>query len=325
MQSILTSIFDAGFGVRCFLPSLLVIIGSFLIHDIFSGPDQLSRLLAHAQNSVEALAGSAFIFLLASVGGVVISAIQRELIRFLEGYGSLNPLNSIKYFKNAQLKEFNGLMKTRDDLCHCLNSEKKLSSNSCQLGDARSKVADELDKVALILSERFPAERNKLLPTSFGNAMRALEDYPEQMYGLDGVTGWTRLEAVIPREFQDLVNETRLYRDFWVNILFASIFLLLDVAVVSVSTIPRPFRIICAGGALILLGAYAYLRATDAACRFGSYARSAFDLYIDDLREKLKIPKSSNPEEQRLIWRQATSAYTYRRPDLLDRVHLDDL
>jgi hypothetical protein len=317
MLSKLSSLIDDSFGVRCFLPSLLLVLGSFFVHDILSGTDELSRLFSSAPNRVEALAGSAFIALVAWVGGVLISAIQRDIIRILEGYGSFNPFNRLKFFKNAQIREFRSLCGLKNDI---ISNVQAMESTGTPVDAA---VYDKLDEVGLILSTRFPSEERELLPTSFGNTMKSLESYSRIMYGLDGVTGWTRLQAVIPSEYQLTIDDQRLYRDFWANTWIVSFLLLLEAGFYSVVSPFRLLHTVVVVGLLLMVNFTAYMRTTSAACGFGDYVRSAFDLYIDDLGAKLRIPKAQDPKVQRDIWTKATQAYTYRLPGILDSVLLN--
>jgi hypothetical protein len=45
------------------------------------------------------------------------------------------------------------------------------------------------------LAREFPATRDQLLPTRFGNAVRSFERHPRVRYGLDGVTAWPRVKS----------------------------------------------------------------------------------------------------------------------------------
>lgn len=318
MLSIFTSLIDASFGVRCFLPSLAIVIGSIFLDDLFTGADNLSALFYGAPSRVEKLAGSVFIGLVAWVVGVLISAIQREIIRFLEGYGKYNPFLILSYFTQAQAREFRGLQNQRDNL----NKQLDILEAAGKPIECRRKEIDEiyavLKEVSLKLTSRFPNEESDLLPTSFGNAMRAFERYPNKLYGLDGVTGYTRLQAVIPNEYQAIIDEQRMYLDFWVNTLLAAALLLFELLLFAAT---RRFNSLAALGLtslLLLLCISSYQRATSSAIAFGAYIRSAFDLYIDRLGEQLGLPKVEDPKDQRKIWAEATRAYLYGIEDALE-------
>src|SRR5712692_4078105 len=79
-----------------------------------------------------------------------------------------------------------------------------------------------------MLAERFPPEEDQLLPTAFGNTIKAFETYPDVMYGFDAIEGWTRLLAVIPKDYRELIETTKAETDFWVNLWFISLLILCE-------------------------------------------------------------------------------------------------
>lgn len=65
------------------------------------------------------------------------------------------------------------------------------------------------NRLKLEIVESFPDQERWLLPTSFGNTIRAFEVYPRVMYGIDSIIGWNRLLGVIPKEYGDLYNDAK--------------------------------------------------------------------------------------------------------------------
>jgi len=313
----LTNIVDTTFVVRCFLPSLILVIGSIFINDMFTGANNFMTLISDSPSRVEALAGSAFIGLVAWVLGIVIAAIQREIVRTLEGYGRFNPLKKISLFTNIQVGEFRKLQKRRVELNHLIDileiTDKTKKSKEFE------NIYAELTKVALKLSTGFPSSESSVLPTSFGNAMRALEGYSTTLYGLDSIPGYTRLQGVIPSNYQTIIDEQRMYRDFWVNIFMITILLLCELMFFLTTKRFNPLAALGILPFLLLVCVTSYVSATSAAIGFGEYIKSAFDLYIDSLGEKLGIPKVEDPNLQRSIWLDATRAFLYIQKESLDR------
>jgi len=70
--------------------------------------------------------------------------------------------------------------------------------------------------------------------TSFGNAVRAFEDYPRVLYGFESINGWSRLNAVIPKSYQDILGNKRAMTDFWVNVWFVSLLTIVEYSVVTI-------------------------------------------------------------------------------------------
>ena len=75
---------------------------------------------------------------------------------------------------------------------------------------------------------QFPDEEAWLLPTSFGNTIRAFEVYPRVMYGLDAIPGWLRILAVIPKDYRESVDNAKAQVDFWLNLWFLSILMIFE-------------------------------------------------------------------------------------------------
>jgi hypothetical protein len=65
-----------------------------------------------------------------------------------------------------------------------------------------------------------PARTEEVMPTAFGNAIKAFEVYPREVYGVDGVPMWLRLAAVLPSGFAEQVAAARSQVDFMVNATF---------------------------------------------------------------------------------------------------------
>ena len=55
------------------------------------------------------------------------------------------------------------------------------------------------------LLQMTPLRDDEVLPTRFGNAIRAFETYPSEIYGADAITIWLRLTSVMPKEFMQQI------------------------------------------------------------------------------------------------------------------------
>ena len=72
----------------------------------------------------------------------------------------------------------------------------------------------------------YPSTEDQVLPTSFGNAVRAYEDYSRVVYGFESINGWSRLQAVMSKEFMEILGSSRARVDLWLNLLFLAILFL---------------------------------------------------------------------------------------------------
>lgn len=75
----------------------------------------------------------------------------------------------------------------------------------------------ELERLA-----RYPQEDSQVLPTKFGNAIRAFTTYGKTRFKLDSQTLWYELLAVAPKYLQTEIDSARSYVDFWVSSCYLS-------------------------------------------------------------------------------------------------------
>lgn len=148
------------------------------------------------------------------------------------------------------------------------------------------------------------------MPTQFGNKMRAFEVYPRVVYGIDAIPLWPRLEAVIPAHFRGIIDESKAYLDFSVNLLCGSVVCMLFYAVVSAAD-QRVLALWVPVISLLVAGA-GYRLSLAAASEWGEYVKSAFDLYRGALAEQLglHLPRSSDAE--RTMWNTVSRMMIYR-------------
>ncbi len=161
-------------------------------------------------------------------------------------------------------------------------------------------------------AERFPSKEKQLLPTSFGNAVRAFEDYPRVMYGFESIQGWSRLNAVMPKSFRDTLGSMRAMTDFWVNLWFLSLLLMLEylVFVYRTSKGLSSVYIPCAG---LLVAFFASLQARIAAQQWGEWVKAGFDVYLPALCEKWGFLRPDGLENEHQFWTELSVAIVYRQ------------
>jgi hypothetical protein len=76
----------------------------------------------------------------------------------------------------------------------------------------------DLEKLA-----RYPLDERQIVPTKFGNAIRAFETYGKTRFNLDSQTLWHELLAVTPKYIQEEIDSARSSVDFFVAFLYLSI------------------------------------------------------------------------------------------------------
>jgi hypothetical protein len=311
MFSDLPKLFDRNFAIAYFLPVSLFLIGSTLFISSVSGvfSTVVSNLIEYSLFYVSLGIVIAWIF------SIVLLVLNREIYRLLEGYYSLNPL---KFFENNARKVY----KKKINRIEQLNAEyaKEKKHYPAEKQEERRKLMKEI-------SQTYPDDEGFVLPTKFGNALRSFEIYPRVMYGLEGIDGWARIEAVLPKEYRELIDGSKAIVDWWVNIGVISFIFLLEFWCVFFYKIrPHWYQtviiIIVSLIIYILIGLLVEWRATSAAIGWGDYVKSAFDLYRFDLLEKLGIDMPTDRKKERLLWESFSRAILFRLPDELPKLSL---
>jgi len=301
MFSELPKLFDRNFAIGFFLPAAILISISALLLNQYIFTIDASNIL-----KFDYLITTTVLGLLSWVGGIVLLAVNRDIYRFMEGYGIYNPLKLFGWFEKRRyrntLKEFEEL-------------ERKYQACMAAGDEFPLKLEDKQSRLAVRLADEFPDKEESLLPTPFGNALRSFETFPLVMYGLDSIPAWGRLLAVVPNEYIELINGARAHVDFWVN--FGLVFVLLQIEYVGL--------VFSTGGQLnwwivglwAVLGTIAPLRATSSARSWGHFVKSAFDVFSPKLREALGIEQPKNRQEEFEQWQNYSRALIYRSRDEL--------
>lgn len=184
---------------------------------------------------------------------------------------------------------------------------------------AREKQYQYLSLLAQ-LKVSYPEEPHLVLPTRFGNVVRAFETYPLVVYGVEGTRVWARLVAVITPEFQASLAEAKSRVDFWVSLVFLSaltgtISLVRGVGVAYHHGWGKRVAILFICAAIFVVIARAlYLASVSSLAAWGEALNSAFDLYLPALARKLgyRLPRSL--VERRRFWNEFSSQITFFDP-----------
>lgn len=78
--------------------------------------------------------------------------------------------------------------------------------------------------IALENLARYPVDDRQILPTRFGNAIRAFETYGETRFDMDSQTLWYELVAVAPKYIQSEIESAQSSVDFFVALFYLSLF-----------------------------------------------------------------------------------------------------
>lgn len=280
----LSSLFDREFAVGHFLPAGVFLLFNFLV--LSTRP-----ITIYNKPEVDIVITTTLGTFIAWFTGVLLYALNWRILKFLEGYGKLNPL---KLLRGRQVKHFTIL------LTDLQNAKEKAKDN---LTD------DSCFKIEMSLADNFPQKESEILPTRFGNAIKAFEAYPGAMYGLEGIASWNRLQFLVPERATKLINASKAQLDFWVNLMIVFFILSLESFILNNLTI--------ASFGYVLAGFLCYCSAVDAAKEWGRDVKAAFDVYAAALKKSVGIPSQGCFKSEFWDAYSYSSAVIRRRPEFL--------
>ncbi len=303
MFSSLSTIADRNFVIAFLLPTL---IGCLCLLALFGDVPAIAAL---AKNIGDLDKLSALTGLLVGLWSValLLQQLNLTLYRVLEGY--LPPF-SLPRFKLRQ--------RQLDAYDAARAAVTKLYQDSL----ADSALDDAYNLALHEFYRRFPADRDLVLPTGLGNAIRAFETYSDRIYGVDAIPGWPRLAGVIPDSYAKGLDAARAEVDFFVNLTFVAAFIAVLALLHGVAGLGFLWRLDWSAAdspaiffsAAIVAAAAAwamYCGALERAQGWGELVCSAFDLYLPALAKQLGYDLPATPDERRNFWDAMTSQWLY--------------
>lgn len=279
------------FLLGSFLPAVILVGGTVLVLSAFtviSGPETLVSTPFHG---VLSLFGT-------WVVAAILVVINFQLTRLLEGYSVWPPIP----FRGWHLRRFDKKIKP------LLEKAEKIESARLQKKEPPKAEPDFPRKLAKAFLN-YPRRREWVLPTRFGNIMRAFETYSFEIYGIDAIPNWPRMMMVVPAEAQKKITEGKALLDFFINLIPASLVVLGVYGWFAWNTWSLPAIWLPVLAAALLLSGWYFMHG--AAIRWGENVKSVFDLYRGALASNLglKIPNTSS--EERELWRQINRTMIY--------------
>jgi hypothetical protein len=178
--------------------------------------------------------------------------------------------------------------------------------------------SDLYSKLLNKYAQDYPDQIDDVLPTRFGNAIRAFEVYSGVIYGLEAIDGWPRLLAVIPADYRQMIEDAKAQVDFWVNLWAGSLVTAILYGVLFAVKGPGPRPWIAAAAVLVAViaarGAHAVVG------EWGALVMSAFDLFRGDLCKKLGLKMPPTIGEEREMWNLMSDLMGLRYRKAADRL-----
>lgn len=297
----LPKIFDRNFAIAFFLPVATFVaasLGLVYAYDLF--PTLVPMLKA------DILLGTTILGLATWLGGVILLAANRDVYRLFEGYWRLNPFRLLSFVERWRYRALKRQISDLDRIYDSYVSE-------------GTKPPEELNtrrgRLLRFEAERFPDREEYLLPTAFGNTIRAFEVYSRVMYGLETIQGWSRLISVIPSNYLKLVDDAKAQADFWLNLRVLSCLFIVEY--VGVAVYAKQLNYVWLPVAAFVFALAAAWRAKAAVVEWGEVVKASFDVYLPSLLTKLQFPFPATKDAEIKLWREFSQGIIYRWPELV--------
>lgn len=286
MFSELPKLLDRNFALGYLIPAAVLLGGTLHLLVAFGrlAPATVTRFLEHSP-----WLGAAGVVVSSWLLGLILVAANRFLVRLREGY--LLPGWLAEPLRRRQKRRWSDLRTRIRDL----HAERKRAPKDRRVG-----VDKSLTTLAAKLAREFPDREVWLLPTAFGNALRAFEIYPRLLYGAESTVVWPRLLAIASDSQRALIDQAKAKVDLWVNLGAVVPLLLVEYVVLAVLAVrvEAPLFLLAAVVAIPIIS----WAASQSALSWGSVVKATFDVYLPELREKLGLPRPHSRAEERAVW-----------------------
>jgi hypothetical protein len=295
VNSELNKVFGRDFIIGFFLPALFFSVATlFLARIVWPNASWLHIDWRKPFEDAGIFAVVIWIF------AVFLQSINREIFRMAEGYWSQKLIN---FFNRSKRKKYFELKAKFDQLYNQSNA-------------LTEEQDDEFFAVSYQLAQEYPLT-GQILPTSFGNSVRAYENYPLVIYGFESINGWPRLQGLMSKDFREILGNDRARVDLWLNLCFLA---LLGVPELTFVAWSKRCSLIWLIVPLLIFAWLAYRRARSSVQQFGEQVKAAFDIYLPALATKLGYTLSSDTAKNRKFWEAFSQVMVHRDAGALEEM-----
>ena len=304
----LPKLFDRSFFIGFFLPASLIflgVVGTLSAFDYITYSAEVKHYLADKSTTGAALSVVIIWFI-----SILLMALNRPLIRLLEGYGRGNPFSIFLSRRKQEFKyRISPLFTKSDKIIHAQRS-----------GGPEPDQEDDFQQNLYTAVNSYPESIENVLSTRLGNVMRAYERYSDVVYGMEAIVLWPRLFMVIPEEARNRVREGEALFQFSLNTLIVGFLnLALYIVLVAVSLhssnatglsdiLRWPFIPVISA----LAAWFGWWQLPNAAGQRGEQVKSIFDLYRGMLAEALGLEFPPTHKAERDMWELVSRRMTFR-------------
>ncbi|ABW14392.1 conserved hypothetical membrane protein [Parafrankia sp. EAN1pec] len=160
------------------------------------------------------------------------------------------------------------------------------------------------------LRRGYPLE-DLVRPTALGNVLAAMEWQAGEPYGLDAVVTWPRLYPVLGEPTRLIVTDRRNTLDGAARL---SVTMAATAATSAALLLPAAGWWACLALIPLAIARLAYVGAVRAALAYSESVRAAFDLHRFDLLTALHLPLPDDPDRERALNQELSSAWRQGTP-----------
>jgi hypothetical protein len=300
--------FGSHFLVASMIPSLGLVIACLVVFDPILEVSSAFQI----DNGIYALLGISLLVIVPTViVGYTLTALNTFILKIFEGY-VFPP--SFHFMRRGYARKANKLIEQREILRNEIEllARKKKPSREEQL--TLNALKTTYYSLVTTYDQSYPPPNAEIMPTKFGNILKASEAYAGTRYGIDSVQFWPRLWHVIPSSYQQTIENARNELSFLVNMSALSVlFYLLCVAAIISSAPPVGFsdwngflsnslRYIFAAVIAFISSQFFNRAALFSVGDFGMMIRSAYDLFRLDLLEQFRVKQPKDSDEEFQVW-----------------------
>lgn len=299
----LPKLLDRNYVVGFFLPAALLGGFGWWVLGLYGLAPEL-KLATETDTIVKGSLAVALVWLIS----ILLMALNFAFYRMLEGYDA------------SPLKPLLPLARRRFAKGPRIALERQAAYEAAKAAGVKAATPPPPEHAAQLYRavEEYPDDLRWVLPTRFGNRMRAAEVYPRAVYGIDTVPLWPRLQGLLAPEFRDLMNSSKAQLDFCVNMTaggaLGTLFCLVLAAVESRLPSYAPGAVAVAA---MPLGYALCVQASGPYCR---YLRAAFDLHREPLARQLGLAVPATSGEEREMWMLVSKMLIYRSARRFDEL-----
>ena len=171
--------------------------------------------------------------------GLLLLGLNYPILRLFEGY----PLKALvqwlespmRHERWSRLARWTGRLQDR-----LVANQDRRRLALREIRDASSDPAEQ-GRAAWRLDRCFPRRRSQLLPTSFGNSMRAFETHSSRRYGLDAIAAAPRIDGLMDDKEHEIHADAKADVAFFINLALLTMLLGIAWVVDLVVTQPLPW------------------------------------------------------------------------------------